>query len=495
MNINLRTVALLFAFAMPPVVSVGCGPKKPPEPADGEVNPKQSFLNGVGLLQAQDGVDYKAAYAQFKAAADARPGFAKAHYNAGWTSEQLGNLSQAATHYRAAVEADPEYMDALYALGDVLSRNGKGQEAVQLYRDLVAKQPEDLKARNALMEALTVGDFYDDAIAEAKVILLSDAKNVGAYRNLSRLYFAKGEYKMSQLCAEKAKELAKGDSGIYNNIGVTLLVMDDEPAAIDEFKTAIKLSPNNLEANLNLGYVALNSGDYALAEKCFEAALSGTPGSLPGKLGMAVALRGSKEYDKAAKLYEEIIEADATNQKAYFNSATLYEKYIKDYKKAEKTLQKFINENNADGSIGPEHEVHARLARIKESQAIEEARKREEDRKKKEAAERKARQEASMKELATKVAALQATVDKYAGCEAFVMGIADEAGMVIEQANMVIQAEEVDMAADVLTFVEQIQPMVDEVIPMCGAGGDAPPPPPPAPPAAPPAEGAPAEGG
>lgn len=495
MKINLRTVALLAAFSFGPVMTVGCGPKKPSEAEDGVVNPKQSFLAGVQLLQADGGVDYKAAYAKFNEAATAQPGFAKAHFNAGWTSEQLGNLTQAATHYRAALAADAGYTDALYALGDVLSKNGKGAEAVDLYKGLVEKDPEDLKARNALMEALTAGDFYDEAIAQAKEILLRDAKDVGAYRNLSRLYFSKGEYKLSQLCAEKAKELAKGDAGIYNNIGVTYLVMDNESSAIDEFKTAVKLDPDNLEANLNLGYVALNSGDYVLAKQCFEAALSGTPGSLAGKLGLAVALRGEKEYDAAAKLYTEIIDADPSNQKAYFNAATLYEKYIKDYKKAEKTLQKYINENNADGSIGPDHIVYARIERIKESQAIEEARKREEERKKKEAAERKKRQEEKMKMLADKVAALQATVDKYQSCEAFQMGIADEAMMVIEQANMVIQAEEIDMAGDVLTFVEQIQPMVDEVVPMCGGGG-APPPPPAAP-----AEGgeapteAPAEGG
>ena len=39
----------------------------------------------------------------------------------------------------------------------------------------------------------------NDAIEQAKQILLRDSKNVNAYRNLSRLYFAKGEYKTRTL--------------------------------------------------------------------------------------------------------------------------------------------------------------------------------------------------------------------------------------------------------------------------------------------------------
>lgn len=484
---KLRTLSFLLAFALPPV-GVGCGPKKPVE-TDGVVNPKQLFVEGVQLLKTpgKDGkIDYAGAYAKFSAASTAQADFAKAHFNAGWASEQLGNAQQAVGHYQAALATNPGYVEAMYALGDVLSRTGKAPEAVALYKGHVEKNPEDLKGRNALMEALTAGDYYDEAIAQAKEILMRDARNVGAYRNLSRLYFAKGEYKMSQLCAEKAKDLAKGDSGIYNNIGVTFLVMKDDASAIDEFKTAIQLQPQSLEANLNLGYTALNSGDYNLAQQCFTAALEGTPGSIEARLGLAVALRGLKDYEQSGKLYDEVIAADPGNQKAYLNAATLYEKYVKDYKKAEKLLQTFISVNNKDGSIGPDHIVHARIARIKESQAIDEARKREEERKKKEAEEREKRQKEKLTELKTKVAALEAALQKYSSCEAFMMGVGSEAAMVVEQGKMVVEAGELDMAADVLTFVEQIQPMVDEAIPMCGAGGEAP-----APAPAP----APAEGG
>ena len=471
---NSRSLLLFLSLGLAPLV--GCGEKAAPESAM-TLTPKDAFLNGVKLLRTpgKDGsIDYQGAFDAFVQATTLDPNFAKAHYNAGWTAERLGNVAKAEEHYRAAVAADGGYATATLALASVLIANDKADEAVSIYKAIVEKQPDDIAMRNLLMEALTVADKYDEALAQAREILLRDAKNVGAYRNLSRVYFAKNDYKMSQLCAEKARTLAEGDPGIYNNIGVTYLVMNDEPAAIEEFKTAIKMDSDNTQANLNLGYVALNSGDFDLAFSSFEAALKGAPGNTDAKMGMAVALRGRKEYDKAAKLYEEILAADPGNERAYYNAATLYEKYTKDYKKALKVLQTYVDTNNK-GQMGPDHEVYVRMDRVKESERIEEERKREEERKKKEAEERKKRQQETFEQLKAKVAELKKIMDTYGSCPAMVeSGAIDAGAMVLEQAVAVVEAEEIDMAGDIMTFVDEALPQIQAVVPSCGSATPAP---------------------
>ena len=466
-------IIIALAFLTGPVV--GCGDPKPPDAgAEGAiVNPKDAFAEGVRVLNTptkEGTIDYTGAYSKFAQAIELDANYAKAHYNAGWVSERLGNMPQAESHYRSAMELDGSYKLAIDALADVLTQEGKGTEAVALYQAQVDANPDDVATRTTLMEAMVAAGDDEGAIAQAREILLKDPKNVGAYRSLSRVYFANGEYEMSQLCADKAKTLAEGDSGIYNNMGVTYLMMDDEAAAIEEFKTARKLDPDNLEANLNLGWVAVNSGDYILAQDCFEKTLQGTPGSIDAKLGLAIAYRGVKEYDKAAKLYEEILDADPKNKLGAYNASTLHEKYIKDYKKANKYLEGWINAAN-EGQIGPSHDVYGRMERIKASQEKEEARKREEERKKKEAEDRKKRQQEQFNALKAKVGELQAMLDKYGECEMMVeMGGTDMGMMVLEQAQMVVEAEEVDMAGDVMTFVDEVLPQLQEIIPSCSGG-------------------------
>ena len=113
---------------------------------------------------------------------------------------------------------------------------------------------------------------------------------------------------MSQLTAEKALELNDSDPGVYNNMGVTFLIQSNEPAAIEKFKTAVKLDSAHYESNMNLGWTAVNSGDYALAMTSFEAATAANPSSQDGKLGLAIAKRGVKEYKEAGQIYDEIID-------------------------------------------------------------------------------------------------------------------------------------------------------------------------------------------
>lgn len=474
----MRTHSLLLALSLAltlPMYAACGGTKQGPETVTDPslMSPTQLFEAGVTVLKSPDktgAIDYQAAYDLFKQAAAKDSAYAKAWFNAGWAAEQLGQPEKAVSHYQAAVDANPEYSAAVDSLARVYADLDKGAESVALYRGQVELKPDDLDARNSLLDALTAAGMYDEAEAEAKEILLRDPKNVGAYRNLSRLYFAQGKNAMSKLCSEKAKTLAEGDSGIYNNLGVTFLVMGDEPAAITEFKMARKLNPNDVEANLNLGWVALNSGDYLLARECFDAATSAQPGNVDAKLGLAIALRGAKEYDRAAEIYDQILTADPENSTAYFNAATLQEKYIKDYKKALKYLDEYIKVNA--GQLSPSHEVYSRKERVEASRQKEDDRKAEEARKIKEAEERKQRQLEQLEELKAKVVTLQGYLDKYGSCEMMVeMEATDMGMMVLEQAQMVVEAGEADMAGDVMTFVDQIVPQIEEIIPMCGAGG------------------------
>ena len=451
-----------------------CGGEKKPVETTAEpeaIDPAEQFAIGVTLLQTpgKDGtLDYAGAYTAFTLAIGEDPTLAKAQFNAGWCAERMGQTQKAEEHYRAALQADDGYKSALYNLGNMLMANDRPGEAAALYENYVALHQDDLEIRNNLMEALNEAEMYESAIRQAEEILMRDPDNVGAYRNLSRTYFAMGNFPMSQLCAEKSKTLNEGDPGLYNNMGVTSLLQGDEVSAIESFQTAIKLDSDNLEANLNLGWVALRSGDYALARTAFEAAVSAAPGNVDAKLGLAIALRGARDYDAAAKLYEEILEIDTKNEMAYFNAATLHEKYTKDYKKAQKYLDRYIEA--MEGQIGPDHEVFARKDRVLESQAEEKRRQDELAQKKKEEEERQKRQMAQLDTLKERNEAFKAKMGLASCPEAIEMGV-EELATVTETADMVIMSEDYQMAGDVLTFFDQYEPMLDTLVELCPQGG------------------------
>ena len=498
----MRTILAILLLSAAPL---GCGPKQPTVdvPTMGFYeSANKNFSEAVKVLQTPDpktgAINYDAAYTMLNKAVEQDPSMAKASYNAGWTAERMGQLDAAERHYRKALDTDPNYSNAMLALAKVLAANGKGAEPVEIMKAFAEKNPTDTRVRTALVEALTSAGQYDEAIDQVRNVLRTTPDDVGAYRSLSRIYFQKGEYAMSQLCAEKAKTLAAGDASIYNNIGVTYLIMNNQPAAINEFKTALKMQPKLVPANLNLGFLAVNSGDFVLAKTCFENALSAEPGNVDAKLGMAVALRGTKDLEGAEKLYNEILKAQPNNEIAIYDASMLQGKYLKNYKEGLAILQGYVDRNQ--GKFGPDHEVYAWMDQIRALQAAEEARKAEEERKKQEAEERKKRQMAQLDELKAKVKVLEELLKKYENCQLMIeMGGIEMGTMVFEQAKSVVDAEEYDMAADVMTFVDEIIPQIQSNAPLCDQEAAAAPPAGTAPPAegaAPPAEGTtpPAEG-
>lgn len=433
-------------------------------------DPKANFQSGVNFLANPDAktglVDYGTALQRFQQA-EALGGGAKASYNAGWTAEQMGQLSTAETHYRKAWETDPNYEAAMLALARVLESQGKAGESVQIHKAQVDKSPDDWDVRSDYVSALVKAQRYDEAIAEAQEILRHKKDDPSVYRNLSAMYFAQKNYGMSQLTAEKALSINEGDPGIYNNMGVTYLIQGDEPAAIEKFQTAIKIQPTNFEANMNLGWVALNSGDYTLAKTCFDAATQANPSNLDAKLGLAIAERGNKEYGAAEELYNQIIAANPKYEAAYFNAATLHSHYTKNFPKAQKVLDAYIAAMG--GAISPNHEVFTMKAEVDKLQAAEEEKKRLEAEAKKAEEERQKRNTELLTNMANSITKAKGTLSAQSSC--IDPSFAEEMGMVLEQAQQVVDAKEADMAPDMQQMLDAYIPQLDEMAAACGGGG------------------------
>ncbi len=429
-------------------------------------NPAANFASGVITLQSPDrktgAVDYALAYKRFNASANLGGG-PRASFNAGWVSEKLGNLEQAEEHYRAAYEADKTYQAALFSLARVLGEQDKHAEAVTLYKGHAESNPDDLEARNDLIAAYVRAGQSDEAMAEAQSVLRYNPDNASVYRNLSAMYYAQSNYSMSQLTAEKALELNDSDPGVYNNMGVTFLIQGDEPAAIEKFKTALKIAPTNFEANMNLGYTALNSGDYTLALTSFQNALKDSSGNLDAKLGHAVALRGTKEYKAAGEIYDEIIAADPSYEAAYFNAATLHEKYTKDFKKAMGYLQAYIDAH--PGEVSPTHQVFAQMERVRLAQEAEEERKRQEAERIRLEKERERRNEELLENMGALIVETGNKLETYRDC--LDPGSIEEVSMILEQAQMVVDAKDVDLAQDIQQLMDAYVPAVDAAIEGC----------------------------
>lgn len=445
------------------------------------VDPGVNFDAGLQAMQPdrKGNVDFAQAY-DFFAKAEQLNGGKKASFNAGYTAEKIGELSKAAGHYRKAFDADATYEPALYSLTRVLKAQGQTAEIPALFEAYLAARPDDMRVRTEYMDALAVAGRDEEAIAVGRKILETNPDNDAVYRALSSMYLKQGRVPLARLMGDKALELNDADPDIYNNLGVVLLESGDEPGAIDKFQMARKLDSKHFEANMNLGAIALDSGDYGLAMDCFTAANERNPASKPARLGLAVALRGTGDFDGAGRIYDTLIKEDPSYDKAWFNAATLHERYTKDFTKALDYLSRY--KDTKAGELSPNDEVFARIQRVEAAKTAEEERKRLEEERRKAEEERQRRAKELLAKMEAQLVDLQTKLDANAACLDEM--VAMEIGMAIETAGQVVEAQDTGMASDVQQMLDSYYvPMLEEAIAACAGtppaddtaeGGDTP---------------------
>ena len=135
----LHKIALGMALLGAASTLPACGPKGPKVEALSEedmTKPGPLFRNGVQVLQSPDKdgvVDYPMAYERFARSAELGNN-PKAHFNAGWVAEILGNTDAAMQHYKSAYDGDASYEAAMFSYARMLAEQGMGSEAEALYR-------------------------------------------------------------------------------------------------------------------------------------------------------------------------------------------------------------------------------------------------------------------------------------------------------------------------------------------------------------------------
>ena len=242
-------------------------------------------------------------------------------YNAGWAAQHLGQDELAEQYYLEALALDPTYTAPLLNLAHVYTTTERPRLAADLFEQKLAVLPDDVPMMLNLAGALS--EAGDLAGAEHWVQRSLDLQpgNETAYKVLAHAYYQHGEYDMALLVVDMAAVIGQVDADSLNTRGLAYLRLDEEEMATQHFTEAVALDPQQLQANLNLGYLAFRSGDYPTAASHFTTALAHHPGNLDAQLGLAVAYRGVADFDSALAQYDAILAIQADRRLALINKA------------------------------------------------------------------------------------------------------------------------------------------------------------------------------
>ncbi len=190
-----------------------------------------------------------------------------------------GNGDEAIKYLNRCLALDPKYYLAYNAMGLALSMKGNLEEAVKSYERCLEIAPDFSEARNNLGSVYQELGFVDKAEAEfLKVISdrVYPTKELPNY-NLARLYFTKGNYDQAMAYAETAVKLNSRFAMAHNLKGLILERQGRLDDAIDSYKQAVKIVPEDVNFNFNLGSAYFKNQQWGNAEGIFQAILPRIP--------------------------------------------------------------------------------------------------------------------------------------------------------------------------------------------------------------------------
>ena len=223
-----------------------------------------------------DNLLYEKALVEFEKAKKIKPDSARITHAMGQVYKAMGNIEQAENLFVEAVTHNPKYIKGQQGLGELYLERGNEAEAIKYLRQAATISPNDPDRQLKLGKLYTKNSLFDEADKAFQHAINSDPKNADLQTHIGEIYLENGQ-------SEKAAEAFRGSLGlnetvhVYNRLGIALRRKKRYKEAIEEYKKAIKVEPDNEVVLYNLGRAFLEDNQKREAADAFRKALEFNP--------------------------------------------------------------------------------------------------------------------------------------------------------------------------------------------------------------------------
>jgi tetratricopeptide (TPR) repeat protein len=271
---------------------------------------------------------------------DSHPKIPEAKLNEGVLWEACGDTAKAEQAYNAVLSKHPNYGPALNNLGVLYFTRGSLDQAQSYFKKAADVKDSSGYANIAVFQrnqALSNPSLVAEAINNIHRALAVDSFNIEAYGTLALVLYdhakTRSQLDMARLICVQATKVDDKYAPMYNLLGLILLRMQRVTPALAEFRKAVALNPNFLEAHMNIGAVTLSFRDYKSAEESFSKVLTLNPDKktkVEALVGLGVAYRGQRKFSEAMAKYQEAKGLDPGNVDIVYNMGILLQDYTFD---------------------------------------------------------------------------------------------------------------------------------------------------------------------
>jgi arylsulfatase A-like enzyme/tetratricopeptide (TPR) repeat protein len=219
----------------------------------------------------------RAAAARLEEIAAQDPALVIVQIEAGLARQKLQQYDLAARHFRAALQADPENATAHFDLGIALGNQGHLPEAAHEFQLATKLQPSYSRAYAALGSTQAQMGDIPAAIGSLNAALAIDPGDLDALLNRGNLYLELREWEKSGRDLRRAVALEPENAEAHHALGTMEFYKGDLDGALKEYRCALQLAPRSSSLHSDLGLLYRKMGRNADAFAEFRRALALNP--------------------------------------------------------------------------------------------------------------------------------------------------------------------------------------------------------------------------
>lgn len=212
-----------------------------------------------------------------------------------------GKPAQAESTLQQAKHDLPHDSESLLALSNFYYVTGNLDKAVAEYDSLYAERPDDLTIKKKYIQLLIQATRYDKALQLDDEILKANANDTDALVFRCQVQISQGNVNDAAQTLEIVVTNAPSDSLAHYALGVALNRQGYPERAESEWKEALQLNPNYLEAQRAIADEAMLKGDMTALQDAANQMIRLEPGSPEGYALRALSSINRNQFEEAER--------------------------------------------------------------------------------------------------------------------------------------------------------------------------------------------------
>jgi tetratricopeptide (TPR) repeat protein len=181
--------------------------------------------------------------------------FTEAHYNLALALGMQKKYDDAVKHLAVVLALDSSYPDARNTLGRIYLKQGKNNEAIECFTKLLPLKKNMEELHYNLAAAFSQQGKYDESIKHFSAVLDMNSNYLDAREKMGNVLLAAGKTDEGIAYLNEVLPNSADKWNIYSNLGTAYLLQGKTELAIQSWKKAVKIKPDDVRNLNNLAWL------------------------------------------------------------------------------------------------------------------------------------------------------------------------------------------------------------------------------------------------